>query len=202
MNILIVDDDESLAYFLQGALEDNGYTVLVCHTPTDALTVLGNKTFDLLLFDQRMPEMSGLELFNKVKDDMRITAPTIIMTAFGTTDTTIEAMKRGAFDYIQKPFDITDLLEVIRKLEDQNTADDDPRAAAIEFGEDSEDVLIGQSNVMNAIYKKIGQIASSNANVLIVGESGTGKELIAKAIHRHSTRKDLPFVAVNCAAIP
>jgi two-component system response regulator AtoC len=200
--ILIVDDDLSLCHFLTKALSQKGYPVILCHNGREALDVVYKQEIDLILLDNRLPDRNGLEILKEIKRD-HPKVSVIIMTAFGTTETAIEAMKIGAFDYILKPFELDEISELVAKgLEAHRLM---KRAVAIpalsEFKEDS-DQLIGKSKVMQEIYKLIGQVAKSDVTVLIRGESGTGKELVARAIYQHSRRKDHPFLAINCAAIP
>jgi nitrogen regulation protein NR(I) len=201
-SILIVDDDITLCHFLTKALSQMGYQVILCHSGRDALDVVRKQEIDLILLDNKLPDRNGLEILKEVKRD-HPKVSVIIMTAFGTTETAIEAMKVGAFDYILKPFELDEISEFVAKgLEAHRLM---KRAVAIpalsEFKEDS-DQLIGKSKVMQEVYKLIGQVAKSDVNVLIRGESGAGKELVARAIYQHSRRKDHPFLAINCAAIP
>ena len=200
--ILIVDDDITLCHFLTKALSQMGYQVILCHSGREALDVVHKQEIDLILLDNKLPDRNGLEILKEVKRD-HPKVSVIIMTAFGTTETAIEAMKVGAFDYILKPFELDEISEFVAKgLEAHRLM---KRAVAIpalsEFKEDS-DQLIGKSKVMQEVYKLIGQVAKSDVTVLIRGESGTGKELVARAIYQHSRRKDHPFLAINCAAIP
>ena len=200
--ILIVDDDITLCHFLTKALSQMGYQVILCHSGREALDVVHEQEIDLILLDNKLPDRNGLEILKEVKRD-HPKVSVIIMTAFGTTETAIEAMKVGAFDYILKPFELDEISEFVAKgLEAHRLM---KRAVAIpalsEFKEDS-DQLIGKSKVMQEVYKLIGQVAKSDVTVLIRGESGTGKELVARAIYQHSQRKDHPFLAINCAAIP
>jgi nitrogen regulation protein NR(I) len=201
-SILIVDDDITLCHFLTKALSQMGYQVILCHSGRDALDVVRKQEIDLILLDNKLPDRNGLEILKEVKRD-HPKVSVIIMTAFGTTETAIEAMKVGAFDYILKPFELGEISEFVAKgLEAHRLM---KRAVAIpalsEFKEDS-DQLIGKSKVMQEVYKLIGQVAKSDVTVLIRGESGAGKELVARAIYQHSRRKDHPFLAINCAAIP
>jgi nitrogen regulation protein NR(I) len=201
-SILIVDDDITLCHFLTKALSQMGYQVILCHSGRDALDVVRKQEIDLILLDNKLPDRNGLEILKEVKRD-HPKVSVIIMTAFGTTETAIEAMKVGAFDYILKPFELDEISEFVAKgLEAHRLM---KRAVAIpalsEFKEDS-DQLIGKSKVMQEVYKLIGQVAKSDVTVLIRGESGAGKELVARAIYQHSRRKDHPFLAINCAAIP
>ncbi len=200
--ILIVDDDQSLCHFLTKALSQKGYKLILCHNGGEALDIVHKQEIDLILLDNKLPDRNGLDILKEIKRNYP-KASVIIMTAFGTTETAIEAMKVGAFDYILKPFELDEINELVAKgLEAHRLME---RAVAIpalsEFKEDS-DQLIGKSKVMQEIYKLIGQVAESDVTVLIRGESGTGKELVARAIYQHSRRKDRPFLAINCAAIP
>ena len=200
--ILVVDDDLSLCHFLTKALAQRGYQTLAFHTGGEALGAIRGQEMDLVLLDNKLPDRNGLEILREVKED-RPKVPVIVMTAFGTTETAIEAMRLGAFDYILKPFELDEVLDLVGKgLEAHKLMS---RAVAIpelsEVREDS-DPIIGKSRVMQEVYKLIGQIAESDVTVLIRGESGTGKELVARAIYHHSRRKNGPFLAINCAAIP
>ena len=200
--ILIVDDDLSLCHFLTKALSQKGYQVIPCHSGREALDVVRGQETDLILLDNKLPDRNGLEILKEIKRD-HPKVSVIIMTAFGTTETAIEAMRFGAFDYILKPFELDEISELVAKgLEAHQLM---KRAVAIpalsEYKEDS-DQMIGKSKVMQEVYKLIGQVSESDVTVLIRGESGTGKELVARAIYQHSRRRDRPFLAINCAAIP
>jgi two-component system, NtrC family, response regulator AtoC len=200
--ILIVDDDLSLCHFLTKALSQKGYQVSACHSGSQALDAVRNRDTDLILLDNKLPDQNGLEILKEFKrDHPKISV--IIMTAFGTTGTAIEAMRLGAFDYILKPFELDEISEIVAKGLDAHKLM--KRAVAIptlsEYREDS-DQIIGKSKVMQEVYKLIGQVAESDITVLIRGESGTGKELVARAVYQHSRRKERPFLAINCAAIP
>ena len=201
-NVLIVDDDKSLSHFLSRALSRAGYTVEECHDGEAALTRVRTGSYSLVLLDNKMPSgPSGLEVFQRMREaDLKL--PVIIMTAFGTTETAIEAMKLGAYDYITKPFDLDDMLELTEKAIEAGRLMREvvsyPRSPDWE-GERS---IVGNSRKMQEVYKMIGQVAESDATVLIRGDSGSGKGLVARAIYHHSLRKDKPFLSVNCAAIP
>jgi nitrogen regulation protein NR(I) len=200
--IVIVDDDLSLCHFLTKALSQKGYQVIPCHNGREALDVVGGQETDLILLDNKLADRNGLDILKEIKRD-HPKVSVIIMTAFGTTGTAIEAMRLGAFDYVLKPFELDEISELIAKGLDAHKLMN--RAVAIpalsEYKEDS-DQIIGKSKVMQEVYKLIGQVAESDVTVLIRGESGTGKELVARAIYQHSRRKDCPFLAINCAAIP
>jgi len=200
--IVIVDDDLSLCHFLKKPLSLKGYEVITCHTGSEATEIINKQEANLILLDNKLPDRTGLDLLKEMKQN-HPKMPIIIMTAFGTTDTAIEAMKFGAFDYILKPFELEEISDLVAKGLEANKLM--KRAVAIpalsEYMEDS-DQIIGKSKPMQEIFKLIGQVAESDVTVLIRGESGTGKELVARAIYQHSRRKDAPFLAINCAAIP
>jgi len=200
--ILVVDDDQSMRYSLNRMLEGQGLAVSSARNGVEALERFNEERPDLVIMDIKMPGQSGLEVLREIKErDPK--ALVILMTAFGTTDTAIEAMKFGAFDYILKPFDIPQMrglveraLEVSRMMKKLVSLPDR------EKGEAAEETIVGTSAAMQQIYKMIGQVAPTEVTALLRGESGTGKELVARAIYHHSRRADRPFLPVNCAAIP
>ncbi|MGB9595423.1 MAG: sigma-54-dependent transcriptional regulator, partial [Candidatus Poribacteria bacterium] len=200
--ILIVDDDKSLCHFLNRALQRADYVVDECYDGETALEYIRDKSYDLVLLDNRMPPgPSGLEIFKRMREsDLKL--PVVIMTAFGTTETAIEAMKLGAYDYITKPFDLDDILNLVKKSIEAGKLMREivsyPRSPATKVDKR----IVGNSKKMQEVYKMIGQVAKSDATVLIRGESGVGKGLVAQAIYHHSLRKDKPFLSINCAAIP
>ena len=200
--ILIVDDDLSLCHFLKKTLSQKGYEIITCHSGRDAIGIVNEQEPNLVLLDNKLPDWTGLDILKEMKQS-HPKMPMVIMTAFGTTDTAIEAMRLGAFDYILKPFELEEIFELVAKGLEANKLM--KRTVAIpalsEYMEDS-DQIIGKSKVIQEVYKLIGQVAESDVTVLIRGESGTGKELVARAIYQHSRRKDGPFLAINCAAIP
>ncbi|MEJ5299845.1 MAG: sigma-54 dependent transcriptional regulator [Thermodesulforhabdaceae bacterium] len=200
--ILVVDDDPQLRKSFERILTPQGYVVKSAPTAEAAIEIVRDSVPDLVVMDVRLPGMSGLEGFEEIKK-IEPRLPVIIMTAYGTTETAIEATKRGAFDYILKPFDIPEMLKMIEQalkagkfMRSRVTVDAEP-------GKDySSDALIGRSQAMQEIFKAIGRVAPTDATVLIRGESGTGKELVARAIYQHSARADKPFLVINCVAIP
>jgi nitrogen regulation protein NR(I) len=200
--VLIVDDDPSMRYSLTRMLEGQGLGVAAAKNGAEALMLFFANKPDLVVMDIKMPGQSGLEILRQIKEkDPK--ALVILMTAFGTTETAIEAMKFGAFDYMLKPFDIPKMkslveraLEVSRMMKRVISLPDQ------KGGEIAEESIVGSSPAMQEIYKMIGQVAPTDVTVLLRGESGTGKELVARAVYHHSQRADRPFLPVNCAAIP
>ena len=199
--ILIIDDDYQIRESFEKLLTEEGHEVLTAASGETGLDVLRSVMPDLVLLDLRLPGMSGLETFLALRE-IESKLPVIIMTAFGTTETAIEATKLGAFDYVLKPFDIPDILKLItqaleasRFMRSQVEIDILPKTP-------SSEVIIGQSKPMQEIYKAIGRVAPTEATVLVRGESGTGKELVARAIYQHSQRAGKPFLVINCVAIP
>ncbi|MHB1042042.1 MAG: sigma-54-dependent transcriptional regulator [Eubacteriales bacterium] len=198
--ILVVDDEPSVREALTDILTDNGYRVECAASGSEGLEKIETLNPDAVLLDIRMPDIDGikvLELVNRRGDR----TPIILITAHGSTQTTIEAMKLGAFDYLMKPLKVNDMLDVIKKALDVKELVDRARAGETLPDSDTED-MIGLSPIMQNVYKIIGRVANTNATILIRGESGTGKELVAQAIHFNSVRRDRPFVKINCASIP
>jgi two-component system nitrogen regulation response regulator GlnG len=200
--ILIVDDDPVLRESFKRLLGGEGHEVMTSATGEAALEIVASRRTDLVIMDVRLPGVSGLEAFLEMKKiDPKI--PVIVMTAFGTTETAIEATKMGAFDYVLKPFDIPEMLSLIDKaLESgrfmREKVEVDPSCSPWP----STEALVGRSRAMQEVYKAIGRVAATDATVLIRGESGTGKELVARAIYQHSSRADKAFLVINCVAIP
>jgi len=199
--ILIVDDDPQLRQSFEKLLTTEGHTVQTAATGEAAVKLVQTNPPDLVIMDIRMPGMSGLEAFRTIHD-LEPKVPVIIMTAFGTTETAIEATKLGAFDYVLKPFEIPEALTLIsqalnagRFMRSQVEIDMTPERA-------SGEAIIGKSKAMQEVYKSIGRVAPTDATVLLRGESGTGKELVARAIYQHSLRAEKPFLVINCVAIP
>ena len=198
--ILIVDDEKNVLSSFRKILSQEGYEIFTTNNAEQGLSVAKDASIDLLIMDIKMPGMSGLEAFARFKEiDPKILI--IIMTAYGTIDTAIEAMQLGAYDYIIKPFEIPRMKQIIANaleaawLMKTEVAYEPKR----EF---RGDMMIGSTNEMQRIYKIVGQVATTDLNVLLRGGSGTGKELVARAIYHHSRRKNRPFLAINSAAIP
>lgn len=198
-HILLVDDDAGITDTLQRVLQDEGHLVAVERQGDAGLERALREPFNAVVTDLRLPGMGGLELVRQLHA-ARPRLPIILITAFGTAETAIEATKLGAYDYLLKPFDIAQLLDLIRRAVDSNRLMSDP--VTIGATGSARDAIIGHSPAMQAIYKEIGRVAAKPVNVLIRGETGTGKELIARAIYQHGDRAGAPFVAINCAAIP
>ena len=201
-SILIVDDDESLRRIIEYNLKQRGYHTTAVDSAEKALDALRKSQFNLLISDMKLPGKDGVELMMETKE-LRPDLPVIFITAFGTIEKAVEAMKAGAYDYITKPFERDELLITVEKvLEYQRVKDENVKLHSeldIRFGFSN---IIGSSQAMREIFVTIGKIAGTDATILITGESGTGKELIARAIHQTSDRAKSPMVTVNCAAIP
>jgi two-component system, NtrC family, nitrogen regulation response regulator GlnG len=201
--LLVVEDEESLRRVLQRALEDEGYWVQTVGTGDLARLALNETHFDVSLVDIKLPDADGLALLKEVKDTGVDTAM-IVMTAQNTMRNAIGAMRNGAFDYITKPFDLDEVLVLVKRAMDSRKLTRDFRELKEEVKKRFEPGvnIIGTSSNMQKVYKTIGQVVDTQATILIQGESGTGKELVAKTIHYNSPRWNQPFVAINCAAIP
>jgi DNA-binding NtrC family response regulator len=199
--VLIVDDDKSIRYSLKRMLEGE-FSVLTAQNGDEALAHMGESSPDLIIMDIKMPGRSGIEVLKEIKlvDPKSLV---ILMTAYGTTETAIEAMKFGAFDYILKPFPIPQMKELVQKAIALRKLMKEEVSYAPEADQEKvEEQIIGSSLRMQEIYKVIGQVAPSDVTILLRGESGTGKELVARAIYQHSLRSNQLFLPVNCAAIP
>ncbi len=201
ISILIVDDEASVRDSLYQWFIEDGYQVECAESAKEALAKLESEAFNIVLADIKMPGMDGLEMLRRIKA-LEKNSVVIIMTAFATVDTAVQALKDGAFDYITKPFDPDELSHLIRNASKQITleAENELLKEKVISLENVED-LIGNSEAMLQLMKEIGSIAQSNASVIITGESGTGKELIARAIHANSPRKYFPLVIVHCGAL-
>ncbi len=200
--ILIADDDDSLRRVIEFNLKKKGYRTTAVETAEKALAVLQKSDFDLLISDMKMPGMDGIELLQKSKE-IRPELPVIFITAFGTVEKAVEAIKLGAYDYITKPFDTDDFLHTINKaLEHHQLQDENIRLRSELESRYSFSNIIGTSRIMQEVFATVQKVADSDATILITGDSGTGKELIARAIHQHSERSKHPMVTINCAAIP
>jgi nitrogen regulation protein NR(I) len=199
--IVIIDDDDQLRRSFHKLLTEEGYTVKSAASGEAGLDILQRTVADLVILDMLLPGMNGLETFAAIHE-LEPKLPVIMMTAYGTTETAIEATKMGAFDYILKPFEIPDMLAVIEQALEAGRFMRTPVDLGAAPDKASREAIIGRSKPMQDIYKAIGRVSSADATVLIRGESGTGKELAARAIYQHSLRSDKPFLVINCVAIP
>ncbi len=201
-SILVVDDEQSMREFLSIMLSKEGYSVEAVGNARECLQRVDQEIFDLVISDIKMPGMDGLQLLGEIR---RVSPDTLVlmMTAFGSTDTAVEAMKKGAVDYVVKPFKVDEIKIIIRNSLDRKHLERENELLRQELSaREGCDQIIGKSGIMRAVFEIIHKTANSKSNVLITGESGTGKELVAKAIHRLSRRRDQAFVTVNCGALP
>jgi len=200
--LLLIDDEEDVRYSIQRIFASPDIELATAASGEEGLKVIPKFKPDLVLMDVRMTGMTGLETLRKIRaSDPKLLV--ILMTAYGTTQTAIEAMKLGAYDYLLKPFDIAKLKEVVANA--LKAANDMKQIVSYQPLLESEDYelgIVGRSEAMQQVFKLIGQVAASDATALVTGESGTGKELVARAIYHHSNRSEQAFLAVNCAAIP
>jgi len=201
--ILVADDEPSICMVLSTALTQSGHQVETVHTGGDAIERMIGGDFDVAILDIRMPDVSGLDVLTRVHE-VNPGIIIIVITAQNTMANAIEAMKRGAFNYLTKPFDLDEVRALVARAIEMHELSRTVGRIRTEVGERYEPgvTLVGTSAAMQEIFKTIGRVAKSDATVLIEGESGTGKELIARAIHSHSPRWSGPFVALNCSAIP
>ncbi len=203
IKILIIDDDDEIRYSLNRVLTSRGFITEEASSGEAGIECAKQSAYEVIFLDNRMGGMNGLEALQHLRSDLP-EAMIILMTAFGTTQTAIEAMKYGAFDYIIKPFDLKKVLEITEKAiqAHQDLVKSKTEYAPLLNSEDYKEGIVGSSEAMQAVFKSIGQVATSSVTVMVTGESGTGKELVSKCIHQHSLRSGKPFLAVNCAAIP
>ena len=201
ISILIVDDESSVRDSLYNWFIEDGYHVAVAEDAKKALMILESESFDIVLTDIKMPGMDGLQMLSRIKAIKKETI-VIMMTAFATVETAVQALKDGAFDYVTKPFDPDDLSHLIRNATKQISLMEEneilkEKVVSLENVED----IIGESVAIQNVLREIESVAQSNASVIITGESGTGKELVARAIHANSPRKFFPLVSVHCGAL-
>ncbi len=201
VSILIVDDEDSVRDSLYNWFIDDGYRVDCAENAKTALSLLNEKDYDIVLADIKMPGMDGMEMHRRIKTLPRVPI-VIIMTAFASVDTAVQALKEGAFDYVTKPFDPDDLSHLIRnaatqvalKAENENLKEKITSLADV-------DDIVGESEPLKKVLKEVEQVAPAESSVIITGESGTGKELVARAIHSNSPRKYFPLISVHCGAL-
>ncbi|HET8580101.1 MAG TPA: sigma-54 dependent transcriptional regulator [Nitrospiraceae bacterium] len=200
--ILIVDDERSMRDILSIMLKRAGYAVTVAEDGEEAIEQIGKEIFDLVITDLKMPKGSGLEVLKAVKAAAHETV-VLMITAFASAESAVEAMKQGAYDYLTKPFQIDEVQLIIRNALEKRRLSTENMLLKREMASQSSFArIIGQSEAMQKVFDVVGKVADTKSNVLICGESGTGKELIARAIHYNSSRSQRPFVTVNCSALP
>lgn len=200
--ILVVDDEQSLRDVLSIMLKRAGYAVTSAMDGEEAIELLNKEIFDLVITDLRMPKIDGMEVLKAVKSASPGTV-VLIITAFASADSAVEAMKQGAYDYLTKPFQVDEVQLIIRNaLEKRRLTTENMLLKREMASQSSFAQLVGQSEAMQKVFDVVRKVADSKSNVLICGESGTGKELVARAIHYNSARSVMPFVAVNCSAVP
>jgi two-component system NtrC family response regulator len=200
--ILVIDDDNSLRRVLEYNLQEEGYAVQAASSGEEGLYWFGQSRPDLVITDMNMPGMDGLMVLKSIKERSPETL-VIIITAFGTVDVAVEAMKAGAYDYITKPFNRDALKLTVKKALQFNGLAEENKRLKSELSDKADfRTIVGQSKEMEKVFAVIRKVADTEASILITGESGTGKELVARSIHANSSRREAPFVAINCAAIP
>jgi two-component system nitrogen regulation response regulator GlnG len=197
-SLLVIDDEATIRYSFRRVFAAEEIEVLTAASADEGVALAREKAPDVIVLDLQLPDRSGMEVFADLQglDPGR---PIIFITAHGTTDTAIQTMKGGAFDYVVKPIDLDHFSQVLQRAFEAVRLRPAP-LAAVEAG--GEDRIVGRSQVIQEMCKAIGRVATQDVTVLILGESGTGKELVARAICQHSRRTDRPFLAINCAAIP
>lgn len=200
--LLIIDDEPKMTDILQRVLKREGYEIDITHNPEEGIRLMGSQRYDVILSDLRMPQMSGIEILKNARH-LQKQADFIIMTAFATVETAIEAMKLGAFDYLIKPFAMDNLRALIKRLiETKALKEEEPSAGKSPHLVFRPEQIIAESPAMKEVLRRAAKVAPSDVSILLRGESGTGKEVIARVIHAQSRRADKPLVTVNCGAIP
>jgi len=199
--ILVVDDERNACSGLAILLQDEGYQVVTAFDGREGLERVRDSSPDMVLTDMKMPEIDGLQFLQSAKNDFP-ELPVVVMTAYGTVETAVEAMKAGAFDYLLKPINFEELLLTVQRvLSYQELWEENVHLKSALADRASVENIIGNSPAMQSLFKQMAQVAETDVTTLLVGETGTGKELVAQAIHQGSKRKDKPLVIVNCAAL-
>lgn len=200
-SILIADDEKNMIWAMKRALKDENYTIISASDGEEAVKHVRSKNLQLVLLDLKMPKMDGMEALKEIKN-INADLPVIMITAHGTMESAVEAMKIGALDYISKPFDVEELKVQIRKAINVGDMSRQIGFLTEELRNTTGKIIIGDSPKMKEILEMVNRVSKSNATILITGESGTGKELIANAIHYNSDRSNKPYIKVNCGALP
>lgn len=198
--VLIAEDEEITLKHLVHALTREGYDVTGTHNGREALRELSKNLYHVLITDIKMPEMTGIELLEKAKE-MNTELEVLVITGFGSIGSAVEAMKKGAYEYITKPFDLDDLILKVRNIRERSTLKKENVALKAYFGMDKKLSIIAKSESMKQILTMIEGIKDSDCNVLLTGETGVGKSLLAKIIHFTSRRQNMPFLSLNCATL-
>ncbi len=199
--ILVVDDEKSMRDFLDIFLKQEGYRVRCVSSGKDAFEILEKKEFDLVITDIKMPDISGVEVLKKV-NSLNLNTPVIMITAFASNETALEALNQGVYDYISKPFNVDEMRIIIKRAFEKKRLLDENAYLKTELEERHQySQILGKSEKIKKIFKLIDEIADGNSTISILGESGTGKELVARAIHSRSSRKNNPFIYISCGAI-
>ena len=200
--LLVIDDEPNIVYSFKSTLTSSQLSVVSASTAREGIELIKSKRPDVVMLDVRLPDLSGLQAYERIRQiDERL--PVIVMTAFAKTETAIEAMRLGAFEYLVKPVDLGRLREIVAKALEVSRLNRVPALLETEESDNlTADRIVGNSAIMQDVYKGIGRIAPQESTVLILGESGTGKELVARAIYHYSQRNQKPFLAINCAALP
>ena len=200
--LLVVDDEKSQREILAGFLQKEGFSVALAESGEQALKLFEEKFYEMALIDMKMPRMDGLELLKRIKKNSPDTQ-VIVMTAFGTVETAVSAMKEGAFYYVNKPVDLEELKVILKKASETHSLLAENRFFKEQLEEKFKDTtIVGESKPIKEVLSVITKVAKSDTTVLIRGESGTGKELVARAIHNLSDRSNHKFIAISCAALP
>jgi two-component system response regulator PilR (NtrC family) len=199
--VLVVDDERSMRDFLKILLSRRGYETVTAQGGAEAIEMLGQSAFDLALVDLRMPEVDGLTVLREARA-CGLSTQIVMMTAYATTQTALDAMKLGAYDYVTKPFKVDELTVIIEKALEKAALLEENRALKRKLGRGVIEGFVGKSAEMREVFDLVAKVAQTRSNVLLLGESGTGKELVARAIHFQSPRKHGPFVPIHCAALP
>lgn len=206
MKILIIDDEKNMRHMLRALLSKRAFDITCVSNGFDGLDKLQTQVFDFILCDIRMPEMDGLEFLDRAKDIVSGGTTIIMMSAYGSIDLAIDAMKRGAYDFISKPFKVDEVLLTLKKAEEREKLKKENSCLREELKKkqngDTFGGMIGESKIMQSFFSMANKMSKYNATVLVTGESGTGKEMVAKGVHLNSLRSKNSFIAVNCGAIP
>ena len=197
--VWVVDDDESIRWVLKKAFIKSSINVRLFSDGREALKLADECEPEVVVSDIKMPNINGLDLLRKMKE-IHSSLPIIIMTAYADLDKAVESFSSGAFEYLPKPFDIEEMLKIVKRAKRKRKDRESVSDSKIEFEQTEE--IVGSSSAMQSVFRIIGRLSSSDMTVLVTGESGTGKEIVARSLHKHSPRKNGPLIAINAAAIP